>query len=72
MLHNRVPAFYMGAWYSPSAHEGKYMYFEVRTLAKEKIYSFMSAHAGLQYSYHNSGEKECAKDKTATLASYST
>lgn len=32
----------------------------------------MSAHAGLQYSYHNSGEKQWAKGKTATLASYST
>ena len=72
MLHNTVPAFYMGACYSPSAQEGKYVYFEVKILAKKKIYSFMSAHASLQYSYHSSGEKQCAKARTAALASYST
>lgn len=72
MLHNRVPAFHMGACYIPSAHAGKHMYFEVRILAKKKIYSFMSAHASLQYSYHNNGEKLCAKARTATLASHST
>lgn len=72
MLHNRVPAFHMGTCYSPSAHEGKYVYFEVRTLAKKKIDSFMSAHASLQYSYHNSGQNQRVKARTATLASYST
>lgn len=34
MLHNRAPA--MGACYSPSAHEGKHMHFEVRILEKIK------------------------------------
>lgn len=72
MLHNRVPAFYLGACYSPSAHERKNVYFEVRMLAKKKMHSFVSAHASLQYNYHNSGENQCAKARTATLASYST
>lgn len=39
------------------------MYFEVILLSKKKkkTYLFVSAHASLQYTYHNSGEKQCAK-----------
>lgn len=41
-------------------------------IRKNKLYSVLSAHASLQYSYHDSGEKQCAKAMTATLASSST